>query len=304
MRSAISCALSLRQADARAGEMAARDGLRERVVVDEVAAGHVDDPRPGLHRGERLGIQEAPGVGGRCQVQGDEVGDRVEIRGDLGMVNAEFPVARIGDERIVGDDLHSQAQRTFGDHLPDPPEPDDAEGLPLQFDAGVLRAFPAPLHERRVGGGNVARLRQQQGDGVFGSGERVGPGRVADDDAAARGGRHVDVVDAGARPTDHLQVGRRVDELGVDLRGAADDDRIEPGDLRQQLVAAPPHPGFDREVFGERLDAALGQLLGDQYPQPCPGPHRQSAFSVSNSVLIQLIMPRRRLPSSSMGCSA
>ena len=52
---------------------------------------------------------------------------------------------------------------------------------------------------------DVARERDEQADRVLGGGDDGRLGRVRDDDAAARGGLDVDVVDTDAGAADHLQ---------------------------------------------------------------------------------------------------
>ena len=55
------------------------------------------------------------------------------------------------------------------------------------------------------------------------------------------------------------------DRLGVDLGGAADEDRVDVGDGGQQLGAVGAVAGADLEVGAERLDGGGGELFGDEY---------------------------------------
>ena len=97
-----------------------------------------------------------------------------------------------------------------GDLLADPAEAEDAERLAGELDPAPARALPGSLLQRGVRLRDVARERDQQADRLLGRRDDRRVGRVRDDDPAAGGGIHVDVVDADAGPADHLQpVGAR-----------------------------------------------------------------------------------------------
>jgi len=85
-----------------------------------------------------------------------------------------------------------------GDLLTDLAEADDAERLAGELDALPLGALPLTLLHGRVGLGNVAGQSHQQGDRVLGRGNRVRIRSVGDDDALARRGLDIHVVDAHA----------------------------------------------------------------------------------------------------------
>ena len=86
---------------------------------------------------------------------------------------------------------------------------------------------------------DVPRRGQQQADRELGGADDVG-GRGVDDHDARLGGRlDVDVVETDAGPGDDLEPLGGREGLGVDLRGAADQDRVDVGD---GLDAARPGP--------------------------------------------------------------
>jgi hypothetical protein len=66
--------LGLEHVEAGAGDMARLDRLGKGRLVDQAAAGAVDDAHAGLGLGQRLGIENAAGLVGHRHVQGDEVG--------------------------------------------------------------------------------------------------------------------------------------------------------------------------------------------------------------------------------------
>ncbi len=87
--------------------------------------------------------------------------------------------------------------------------------------------------------------------------------RVGDDNAALGGRFQVDVVDPDPRPPDYLEVVGLGDQVGVDLRGTADYQRIVFTYLCFQLGAIPIDPEIDVEILLEQLDSGSGYLLFD-----------------------------------------
>src|SRR5690606_31254880 len=76
---------------------------------------------------------------------------------------------------------------------------------------------------------------EHQCDGMLGGGDGVAEGRVHHDDAAARGGGDVDIVDADAGAADHLEVGGGSDQLLRDLGGRADGEAVILADDFEEL---------------------------------------------------------------------
>ena len=259
--------------DARARQLAAAEGLQEGLLVDHVAARGVDEAGPGLHGRERLASHEAARLVGGREVQGDEVAHPVEVLGRVRLLDAQLPVAALRHEGVVGHDHHPEALRALGDHLPDAAEAEHAEGLAGDLDAAELRALPAPLHQARVGLGDVARLRHHQGDGVLGRRQGVGPGGVADDDAPAGGRRDVDVVDAGAGAAHHLEPVRAGDQLGRDLGRAAHHQGVVVADALGELLRGPVQAEVNAEPVRQELDARLRDLLAHEHAQVGAGQH-------------------------------
>ena len=124
----------------------------ERVLVDDAAARGVDEHQRRLGLGELVGADQADGLGRLGQVDADEVGlgeqgvevDQTDahLRGPAGL--------HVG---VVGDHVHAERREPLGDQDADPAEPDDADGLLVELDAGVLRALPLAVAQRRRGPG-------------------------------------------------------------------------------------------------------------------------------------------------------
>ena len=280
-----------------AAELAGLEAGHQRVEVDQLAAGAVDEAGAVLHRGDRLGVDQADRLRRLRHVQGDQVGAAEHLLDALQPLDPELAEALGGDELVEGDDVHLEALGALGDELADAAEADHAERLAVELGALELGPVPAPgderfvtpagrcgrgpgrgrrvcwgakpitrvfavelgplnlarsqraVDERAVGLRDVAEEGERQRQGVLGGGDRVRLGRVGDDDAAAGGGRDVDVVDAGAGAADHLQVGRQLDQLRRHLRRRADQDRVVLADLLAQLLVGHLEAEVDVEVL-------------------------------------------------------
>ena len=141
-----------------------------------------------------------------------------------------------GDEGIAADDFEAEAAGAAGDFKSDAAEAEDAESLAAQLRALQTLLFPLAGVHGGVGGGELAGQREHEADGELGDGDGVGAGRVHDDDAAARGGFGIDVVDAYAGAANDAQFGRVLHQRVVDLHGGADDESIGIGECGGQAV--------------------------------------------------------------------
>jgi hypothetical protein len=170
-------------------------------------------------------------------------------------------------DRIVGDDLHLQAQRPVGDDGADVAAADDAQRLVEQLHAHEAVLLPLA---GAGGGGRLRNLpgqRQHHRERVLGGGDGVAIGRVHHDDAAAGGGGDIDIVDADAGAADDFQVGRGGDDLRRDLGGRTDGEPIIGGDGGEQrlLVLAEIGQVVDVDAaVAENLDSGFGELVGDK----------------------------------------
>ena len=233
------------------------------MLVDDAAARRVDDPHARLHLAQRLFADESDRVGRLRQVHGDEVrlGEQL-VEGDH--PDAELRGACGLDVGVVGHEPHAERREPLGDEQPDAPEADDADGLVGELDAGELRALPLAGLERGARGRDVAGAGEQQGDGELRGAHDVRGRGVDDHDAGLRGGLDVDVVEADAGARHDLEPRSGGDGLGVDLRGRADEDRVDVGDGRQQCRPVRAVDVTDLEVGAEGLDGGRGQLFGDE----------------------------------------
>ena len=143
-------------------------------------------------------------LGGLGQVHRHEVG-----LGEQG-VEVDQPDAHLRGPAglhvgVVGDHVHAERAQPLRDQHADPAQADDADGLLVELDAGVLRPLPLALPQRRVRRRDVPGGGEHQRDGELGGRDDVGRRRVDDHDAGLGGGADVDVVEADAGPGDDLE---------------------------------------------------------------------------------------------------
>ncbi len=259
----------LRREDVQGGaaDLAGLQPVEQRVEVDQLAAGAVDDPHAVAHPRDRLGVDPSHRL--RClrQVDRDQVGPPVELLARVDPVDSELAKPLWGDELVEGDHLHVERLRALGDQLSDAPEADHAKRLAVELVAPVARARPLAIDQRRVRLRHVPAERESERQGVLGRGHGIRLRRVGDDDPAGRRRGHVDVVHARARTPDHLQLLGESDQLRGHLGRRADQDRVELADPPFELCLVPVEPELDVELRTQQVDAGVGDLLLDQDPR-------------------------------------
>ena len=218
----------------RTGDFARAQRLRQRGLIDDSAARAIDNPHALFHFGERSRTDHPARVVGERRVHRDKVG-ALENLLETRQLDAD-PRRRLGgEERIIAEHLHLEADRAVGDDAADIAEPDHAQRLVAHFGAGELAALPAAGPERSVGGGDMTRERHHHRDRVLGGRDAIARGAVHHDYPAAGGGFEIDVVDPDARASDHLERFRAVDNPGGDFGRAANHERVVRLDRGGQL---------------------------------------------------------------------
>jgi hypothetical protein len=107
----------------------------QRRVVDQPAAGHVEDAYAVAHLRERALVEQSFGIGRLGQMDSDEVRVRVQLLAARGLLHAQLAVALSAHERVEGQHAHAEPPRAVRDELPDAAEPQDAERLLVQLHA-------------------------------------------------------------------------------------------------------------------------------------------------------------------------
>ena len=247
-----------------AADVAAGDRVGERLLVDQAAAGGVDDDDARLGLGQRLLADQARGLLGLGQVHRDEVGAAQQFV-ERQQLDAELRGAGMRHVRVVGGDVRAEGGEPLGDQLADAAEPDDADRLAEDLGARERRPLPGVVAQRRVGGRDLSGRRQQQRERVLGGAVDVRRRRVDDQHAAGGGGVDVDVVQADAGAGDDLQLGRGGQHLGVDGRRGTHQQRVGVRHRGQQLRPVRAVDPADFYLVTEGGDGRFGQFVGNQY---------------------------------------
>ena len=158
------------------------------------------------------------------------------------------------------------AAQPLRDEHADPAEPDDADGLLVELDAGVLRLrFHSPLlAARRAPGATCRAAASISATASSAARDDVGGRRVDDHHAGLGRGPDVDVVEADAGAGDDLEPRRRGQRLGVDLGGASG-----PGSRRRRRSPGAARRGRRRCSAGSRS----------------PGPSASTVAGLSSSAM-------------------
>src|SRR5690606_20904609 len=165
-------------------------------------------------------------------------------------------------------DMHLEAHATRGDDRADIAAADDAERLAGDLDAHEAVLFPLAGLGRGVRLRQLARQCEHHGDGMLGGGDRVAEGRVHHDDALPRRRRNVDIVDADAGAANHLEVGRRSDQLLGHLGGGTNGEAVILADYFEHLLLVGTDIGkivdLDAAIL-EYLHGRRRKLVGNEY---------------------------------------
>lgn len=109
-------------------------------------------------------------------------------------------VERWGEGLVVRENFHAEAQGDTGHVAPDPAQPDDAQRLSFQLEAGEAAVSERTLARPLVGLCQMASHAQQQREGMFGDAGGPIVRHVAHGNAASAASLQVDVIEArGAR---------------------------------------------------------------------------------------------------------
>jgi hypothetical protein len=257
--------LHLVHVDGGARDLSALQGVDQSFGLVDAAARRVDQAHSVLHLRELLGAEHADRLFGLGQVHRDEVGLRQQLVDRGEQLDAQRRGAVLGDVGVVADEAHLERAGTLGDERSDAPEPDDRERLLVELGAGELAALPLARLQGSVGLRDHARLGHEQSPGVFGGRHHVGGRRVAYDDAALGGSRHVHVVDADARTADDLELARRLDHGTRRPRRRTYDERVVVADHVDELGLRQARIDVDLVGLAQLVDAGIGDLVRDQY---------------------------------------
>ncbi len=253
--------------------------IDHRLLVDEAAAGAVDQAHALLHLGDRGRVDDVLRllVSGVCSVMKSA---RFK-RSSSSTFSTPMSLARSGDRNgSKAIDLRAQAERAVGHDRADVAATDDTEHLAGDLDAHEAVLLPLAGLGRSVGLRDLAGERQHQGDGVLGGRDRIAERRVHHDDALGRGGGDLDIVDADAGAADHLEVGGLLEDFCGGLGRRADGEAVVIADDLGELVLVLAEVGLEVDLDAailEDLHGGGGEGVGNENfgfgheddPSPC-----------------------------------
>ena len=136
--------LRLEHVERCSGDGARPDRGDECGLVDELASRRVHDPHAWPHAREGLGVEQPARVRGQRQMQRDDVRLRVDVVQRRGRLDSEIAEAVDGDEGVVRDDAHPEAQGTSCNLPADTAEAEKTERPARELDAREARPLPPP----------------------------------------------------------------------------------------------------------------------------------------------------------------
>ena len=239
------------------------NGLGQGRLINDAAAGAIDDAGRGLHRRQQLSVDQVLGFGGAGQVQADVVGLGEEGRqGQQAHLQLLGPFGR--NERVVGHHLHAHGLGDPGDVGADLAQADHAQLFLVELITHIGFAIPAAGHGAGVGMGHVPRQRQHQGQGVLGRRDRVALGRIDHDHATLGGSRHINVVDSNAGAANDAQLGGGLNDVCGHLGARTDHQGVVVADDRLQLFRWQAGAHIHLGHLGEDVDPRLIDGIGNQ----------------------------------------
>src|SRR5208283_2113888 len=258
----------LEDIERRTSNLATPDSVTERRLIDDPAAGTVDDPHPVFHRRDAFRVDDMFCLLDQRGVHRNHVGNGEELF-EGHHPYAELGGTLLGDERVVGDALHVHRVCPLCNFEPDPAETDDPERLLVELHAHELRALPLLLFQARIGLGDVPGEREHHRHRVLGRRKGVSLGCVCHDDPLPGGRVHVHVVHADPGTPDKPEPFPRRNHLCSDLGAAPHDQGIILADNPAEFVLL--EIGLDVYSAGlpEDRQPFFRQRIADEHSRVC-----------------------------------
>ena len=218
-----------------AGQLLPFQRFQQGLIVNQLAPGHIDEARAGLHQRQAGAGNQVHRAGRQRRVQGHEIGlGQQFLQGHHRHAQAGREVG--GHEGVVGDEAHTEgggAARHFGTHAA---QAHDAQGFVAHLNAHKGGALPLAGFHAGASLRDIARQRQHQRHGMLGGGHGVAHGGVDHGHAGPGGGVQVNVVHADAGARHYLEVAPGGDDGLGDPGFAADDQGVIIADGGDQFV--------------------------------------------------------------------
>ncbi|SCM76550.1 hypothetical protein KL86PLE_40356 [uncultured Pleomorphomonas sp.] len=212
--------------EAGAADQSFIERLLQGRLVDQAAAGGVEDERLALHLPELGEADHVGGVGRQRTVDSDDIG-RLQHLVPRGIERTEAGLALMGGEH----GLHAEDAGDLGDPLPEKALTDDAETSATEIvdrmveEAELAGFLPFTLKYVGAERDDGAAEGEHQGEGVLGNRHAGIAADVADGDAMALAVGLIDAVGAGGRDGNQLEVGQLPQDISGQPNLVDDGDR-------------------------------------------------------------------------------
>ena len=250
--------LGLEHVERSAGDMAAVEQPGQRLLVDQPAAGAIDDTDAGLRLCKVFRREDVARLVGQGRVERNEVGSREQCV-EFDLLDPDLDRALGRQEGVEGDDFHAQADGARGDDGADVARPDQSQRLAGDLDAHEAVLGPLAGLGALIGLGDLPRQREHHRDGVLGGGDRIAEGGVHHHHALGAGGGNIDIIHPDAGAADHLEVARGGEDVGGDLGRTADCEAVVPADAGLELLGR--LAGDDIDIAAALAKDARGVLV-------------------------------------------
>jgi hypothetical protein len=190
------------------------EGGEQGVVVNEAAAGSVDEVGVRLHETELAFTDETLGFRGEAGLDQDKVAFAEHVVQGVHTPHSALVQEFVAGVGVEGENVRVEAGQTFAGDPPYVPESDHADLPAGDFDPGTgeFLAPPAGFYTG-VGAGDVAGFREHEPDGELGDSAGVAAKCGHNADAAFGRFLQIDVFKAGAGNGDQFQIGSLADDL-------------------------------------------------------------------------------------------
>ena len=186
-----------------AGDLPRRHGLVQVVLLDDAAAGTVDQHDPVFHLGKGRAIDQTDGILQLGHMNRNEI--RPPVKGfQIHTFEAGAGDVRRIDMGVVNHDIQAQTTGTVRHDRTDLAEADHPQSLAENFAPLEPFFIPAPGTQRCGSLGHIAGQRHEHGNRMLGRRDHITIRGVHDHDTMAGGRRDIDIVQSDARPADHL----------------------------------------------------------------------------------------------------
>jgi hypothetical protein len=248
-------------ADFFRGERGGEGGL-----VDDFAAGRVDENGVGFHEREALSGDKFFGVGFQGDMQTDDVRtakERIEVGAVLDFEVAAF--LQVEGTR-PGDDVEAEGVSALDDFLADLADADDAERF-AEDAVGFAEFFFVPLMSAK--GDDIFREAavesEEQCEDQLGDGHGIFAGAIGDVHTARARGFHVDGIHARAGADDDGELVAGLDGFGGNFFTADDEDLKGSDQLGKFLGLDGGFVGDVAAEFFQLVEMFLGEFIRNQY---------------------------------------